>query len=137
MAESRLHELADAGQSPWIDFLSRELVESGKLERMIREDAIRGVTSNPTIFQKAISSGDAYDEQLRELARDEEDPKELFIQLATRDVRDACDVLRSVWESGSAGRDGYVSIEVDPTLASETQATIDQAVRFHDLIDRP
>jgi transaldolase len=137
MAETRLHELADLGQSPWIDFLSRDLVESGRLERMIAEDAIRGVTSNPTIFQKAISSGNAYDDQLRELAPEIEDPKELFIQLATQDVRDACDILHSVWESGSPGRDGYVSIEVDPTLAADTQATIDQAVRFHDMIDRP
>src|SRR5918997_1993886 len=137
MAESRLHELADLGQSPWIDFLSRELVQSGKLERLIAEDAIRGVTSNPTIFQKAISSGNAYDDQLRELAPSVDDPKELFIELATKDVRNACDLLHSVWESGSAGRDGYVSIEVDPTLAADTQATIDQAVRFHDSIDRP
>ena len=137
MAESRLHELADLGQSPWIDYLSRKLLREGELERKMKEDAIRGVTSNPTIFQKAISSGDAYDEQLRELAREEDDPKELFIQMATQDVREACDLLHDVWESGSAGRDGYVSIEVDPTLAHETQATIDQAVRFHDIIDRP
>jgi len=137
MAESRLHELADLGQSPWIDYLSRKLLREGELERKMKQDAIRGVTSNPTIFQKAISSGDAYDEQLRELAREEDDPKELFIQLATRDVREACDLLHDIWKSGSAGRDGYVSIEVDPTLAHETQATIDQAIRFHDMIDRP
>ncbi len=104
---------------------------------MIADDAIRGVTSNPTIFQKAISAGNAYDEQLREHASDVDDPKELFVHLATRDVRDACDLLHAVWEGGSRGRDGYVSIEVDPTLAYETQATIDQAARFHELIDRP
>ncbi len=137
MPKSRLHQLAELGQSPWIDFLSRDLVRGGGLERMIEEDAIRGVTSNPTIFQKAISAGNAYDEQLRELASDVDDPKELFIELATRDVRDACDVLRGVWEGGERGRDGYVSIEVDPTLAYETEATIDQAARFHELIDRP
>jgi transaldolase len=137
MAKSRLHELHESGQSPWIDYLSRDLLRSGELERMLEEDSIRGVTSNPTIFQKAISSGNAYDEQLRELARDEDDPKELFIQLATRDVRDACDLLRRHWDEGCRGCDGYVSIEVDPTLAYETQATIDQAVGFHDLIDRP
>ncbi len=137
MATSRLHKLAEHGQSPWIDFLSRDLLRGGGLARMIAEDAIRGVTSNPTIFQKAISSGNAYDEQLRELAGDADDPKELFIELATRDVRDACDLLRDVWEAGSRGRDGYVSIEVDPTLAYDTEATIDQAARFHELIDRP
>jgi transaldolase len=137
MARTRLHELAEIGQSPWIDFLSRALLESGQLERMIEEDAIRGVTSNPTIFQKAISSGHAYDGQLGELAREIDDPKELFIHLATADVRNACDLLRPAWEAGSPGRDGYVSIEVDPTLAADTEATIDQAVRFHDTIDRP
>jgi transaldolase len=137
MPKSRLHQLTELGQSPWIDFLSRDLVRSGGLERMIEEDAIRGVTSNPTIFQKAISAGNAYDEQLRELASDVDDAKELFIELATRDVRDACDVLHDVWKAGERGRDGYVSIEVDPTLAYETQATIDQAARFHELIDRP
>jgi transaldolase len=137
MPDTRLHQLYALGQSPWIDYLSRDLIQSGELERLIEEDAIRGVTSNPTIFQKAISSGNAYDEQLRELAPEIDDPKELFVHLATRDVGDACDLLRGVWENGSRGRDGHVSIEVDPTLAHETQPTIDQAVRFHDLIDRP
>jgi transaldolase len=137
MPDTRLHRLTELGQSPWIDYLSRDLVRGGELGRLIEEDAIRGVTSNPTIFQKAISSGNAYDAQLRELAAEIDDPKELFVELATTDVRDACDVLRPVWESGTRGRDGYVSIEVDPTLAHETQATIDQAVRFHDVIDRP
>ena len=137
MAESRLHQLAELGQSPWIDNLSRNMLQEGELERLIREDAIRGVTSNPSIFQKAISAGNAYDEQLKELAADTDDPKELFIELAIRDVRDACDMLRETWQHGQRGRDGYVSIEVDPTLAFDTQATIDQAIRFHDTIDRP
>jgi transaldolase len=100
------------------------------------EDAVVGVTSNPTIFQKALSAGDAYDQQLREALADERDPKELFIQLAARDVGDACDILRPVWDEGS-GRDGYVSIEVDPTLAYDTEATTAQAARLHALIDRP
>ncbi len=137
MPESNLHRLAELGQSPWIDYLSRDLLRSGRLERMLAEHAIRGVTSNPTIFQKAISSGNAYDEQLRELAAEVDDPKELFISLAAQDVGEACDLLQPVWEAGSPGRDGYVSIEVDPTLAFDTQATIDQAQRFHELIDRP
>ncbi len=137
MPSSNLHRLAELGQSPWIDYLSRDLLRSGGLERMVEEHAIRGVTSNPTIFQKAISAGTAYDEQLRELAPEVDDPKELFINLAAHDVGEACDLLRPVWEAGSPGRDGYVSIEVDPTLAFDTGATIEQAQRFHELIDRP
>ncbi len=136
MAKSRLHELSELGQSVWIDFLSRNLVKKGELARMMREDAVVGVTSNPTIFQKAISAGDAYDEQLREVLKNERDPKEVFIQLAARDVGDALDLLRSVWDEGG-GKDGYVSIEVDPNLADDTQATIAEAARLHDVIDRP
>jgi transaldolase len=103
---------------------------------MMRQDAVVGVTSNPTIFQKAISSGNAYDEQLEELLKETDDPKELFIALASKDVGEACDLLRPVWDEGG-GRDGYVSIEVDPTLAYDTEETVDQATRFHEEIDRP
>jgi transaldolase len=136
MGESRLHRLSELGQSVWIDFLSRELLRSGELERRMREDAVVGVTSNPTIFQKALSAGDAYDEQLREVLEQERDPKEVFIRLAAKDVGDALDLLRRVWDEGG-GKDGYVSIEVDPTLAYDTAATIDEAQRLHELIDRP
>ena len=136
MADSRLHQLSKLGQSVWIDYLSRDMLRSGELARLMEEDAVVGVTSNPTIFQKALSAGDAYDEQLREALEEERDPKELFIRLAARDVGDACDVLRPVWDDG-AGRDGYVSIEVDPTLAYDTEATTAQAARLHALIDRP
>jgi transaldolase len=136
MGDSRLHRLADHGQSVWIDFLSRNLLRSGELERRMREDAVVGVTSNPTIFQKAISAGDAYDEQLREVLEDQTDPKEVFLRLATKDVSDALDLLRRVWDEGG-GKDGYVSIEVDPTLAYDTAATIEEAQRLHDAIDRP
>ena len=132
----RLHTLAELGQSPWIDFLSRDLLKGGELARMMREDAIAGVTSNPTIFQKAISAGNAYDEQLRELVADESDPRELFFRLAVQDVREACDLLLPVWESGARGRDGNVSLEVDPGLAYDTQGTIDQAQRLAELVDR-
>jgi transaldolase len=136
MATSRLHQLAEHGQSVWIDFLSRDLLRSGELERRMREDAVVGVTSNPTIFQKAISAGDAYDEQLRDVLQAERDPKEVFIRLAAKDITDALTLLRPVWDEGS-GRDGYVSMEVDPNLAYDTAATIDEAQRLHDLIDRP
>ena len=136
MAKSRLHQLSELGQSVWIDYLSRDLLESGELARLHEEDAVVGVTSNPTIFQKAISAGDAYDEQLREELEEERDPKELFLRLAVKDVQGACDVLHRVWDEGG-GRDGYVSLEVDPTLASDTEATIAEAARLHELVDRP
>jgi transaldolase len=136
MAKSRLHELSEVGQSVWIDFLSRDLLRNGDLARKMEEDAVVGVTSNPTIFQKAISAGSAYDEQLREVLQEERDPKEVFLRLATRDVSDALDLLRPVWDEGS-GRDGYVSIEVDPNLAYDTEATLAEATRLHETIDRP
>ena len=113
MAKSRLHELAERGQSVWFDTLSRDLVTTGELQRMMKEDAVTGVTSNPTIFQKALSHGDAYDEQLRELLGKTDDPTEIFFALALEDIRDACDVLRPACDT-SKGVDGYVSMEVEP-----------------------
>jgi transaldolase len=136
MAKSRLHQLSELGQSVWIDYLSRDLLRTGELARMMREDAVVGVTSNPTIFQKAISHGDAYDEQMREVLQAEDDPKEVFLKLAVADVIDACDLLRPAWDGGH-GQDGYVSIEVDPNLAFDTEATIAEAQRLHELVDRP
>ncbi len=136
MGASRLHGLADHGQSVWIDFLSRDMLRSGELERRMREDAVVGVTSNPTIFQKAISAGNAYDEQLREVLQEESDPKEIFLRLAERDIEDALELLRPVWDGGG-GLDGYVSMEVDPNLAYDTSGTIDEAQRLHETIDRP
>src|SRR5919199_1330896 len=138
MAEKTpLQRLADEGQSPWIDYLSRDLVQGGELERLIKSHGIKGVTSNPTIFQKATSAGNAYDDQIAELAKEIDDPKEIFIRLAERDVSEACDLLHDVWEKGDPGRDGYVSIEVDPTLAFDTEATYDEAMRLHAEIDKP
>ncbi len=136
MSKSRLHKLSELGQSVWIDFLSRQMLHSGKLARMMDEDAVVGVTSNPTIFQKAISEGDAYDEQLRECLEELSDPKEIFIHLSRQDVIEACDLLRKVWDNGN-GKDGYVSWEVDPNLADDTARTIAEARRLHQLADRP
>ena len=110
MSDSRLHQLSALGQSVWIDFLSREMLQTGELERLMRDDAVVGITSNPTIFQKAISQGDLYDEQIRASLAQVEDPKEIFWRLAEKDVGDACDVLRPIWDEGQ-GQDGYVSIE--------------------------
>ena len=136
MAKSRLHKLHEAGVSVWIDSLSRELLETGELARLVKEDAIVGVTSNPTIFQKALATGEWYDEQLAELLKSEDDPTEIFLRLAMDDVRRACDLLRPIWDGGK-GEDGYVSLEVDPTLAYDREATFEQAMRLHEEVDRP
>jgi transaldolase len=136
MRKSRLHELSEHGQSVWVDSLSREWLETGELERMRDEDAVVGVTSNPTIFQKALSEGEWYDEQLRDVLGEVDDDKEVFYRLAVRDIQDACDLLRPVWDAGR-GQDGYVSMEVDPDLAYDLDATIDEAMRFHEWIDKP
>jgi transaldolase len=137
MATSKLHELSEHGVSVWIDYLSRDLLDSGELARMMEEDAVVGVTSNPTIFQKAISQGSAYDEQLKELlASGETDAKEILYQLISRDVDNATDLLRKVWDEGE-GLDGYVSWEVDPTLAYDAEASYDEAQRLHKWIDKP
>jgi len=135
MAQSRLHELSEHGVSVWFDTLSRELLETGGLERMTRDDAVVGVTSNPTIFQKALAEGDRYDAQLREVAAHEDDPKEIFFALAVEDIKGACDVLRPAWER-TGGIDGYVSLEVDPTLAYEREATFEQAQRLRGMVER-
>ena len=102
----------------------------------MEEDALTGVTSNPTIFQKAMSEGEWYDDQLREVIKQEDDLKEVFLQLAMVDIEEACDLFRSVWDGGK-GKDGYISMEVDPNLAYETDATIEEAARFHDWVERP
>ena len=137
MPDTPLKQLAAHGQSVWIDFLSRPFVEDGDLEGLVR-DGVAGVTSNPTIFQAAIAEGDAYDEQLREVLKTETEPKEVFLALAVEDIRGACDILRPTWdEVGENARDGWVSLEVDPNLAHDTQATIDEAKRLHELVDRP
>ena len=136
MAMSRLHELYEAGVSPWIDSVSREMLDTGDLARLMKEDAIVGVTSNPTIFQKALATGEWYDEQLTELLKTEDDPTEIFLRLAMEDIRRACDLMRPIWDGGQ-GEDGYVSLEVDPTLAYDREATFEQAMRLHEEVDRP
>jgi transaldolase len=136
MPESNLHRLSGLGQSVWIDSLSREMLESGQLAKLMAGDAVTGVTSNPTIFQKALAEGARYDEQLKALLGSVDDATEIFFQLAAQDVGAACDLMRDVWDEG-AGLRGYVSLEVDPTLAYDTEATYEQAERLHALVDRP
>jgi transaldolase len=136
MAKSRLDKLAARGQSVWFDTLSRELVQSGELKRMMDEDAVTGVTSNPTIFQKALASGDAYDEQLRACLDKTDDAAEIFFELALEDIRDACDVLRPAFDA-TGGEDGYVSMEVLPGLAYDTEGTFEQVQWISKQVDRP
>jgi transaldolase len=136
MAKSHLHEVAARGQSVWFDTLSRDLVHSGELKRMMKEDAVTGVTSNPSIFQKALSQGDAYDEQLRSCLEKTDDAAEIFFELALDDIRDACDVLKPAYDA-SDGVDGYVSMEVLPGLAYDTEGTFEQARWIAKEVDRP
>lgn len=136
VATSPLHRLSALGQSVWVDNLSRNLLERGELDEMTRDDAVVGVTSNPTIFQKALAEGDAYDAQLRDALRRTQDPKEIFVALASQDVTDACDLLHPIWEA-TGGGDGYVSMEVDPRFAFDVEATLDEAMRLHTEINKP
>jgi transaldolase len=131
---SRLHQLSKLGQSVWIDFLSRDLLDSGALGRAIRDDAVVGVTSNPTIFAKALIRSHAYDAQLASHGGDS--AKRVFLALAMRDVANACDLLRPVWER-TERHDGYVSIEVDPNLAYDAEATVKEATMLHEAIAKP
>jgi transaldolase len=135
MTESPLRALTARGQSVWIDILSRDFVRSGELGRMVADDFVTGVTSNPTIFQKAIASGD-YDADIAACLERTDDPREIFHELAIGDVREACDVLAGVFEA-TGGRDGFVSLEVDPGLAHDREGTVEQAVDLHRRVERP
>ncbi|MBF6600486.1 MAG: transaldolase [Dehalococcoidia bacterium] len=126
---------AQQQQSPWLDFIRRNMIEDGGLARYVADDGIRGVTANPTIFEKAIEAGDDYDVQIAELVRTGVPPRDLFEQLAITDIRHACDILRPVFDQ--ARSDGFVSIEVSPEKAFETQPTVDEAKRWWKAIDRP
>src|SRR5262249_43086232 len=118
--------LHEQGQSVWLDFIRRKMLHDGTLERYVREDGIRGVTANPTIFEKAIGAGDDYDAQIKELVGRSISGEALFEELALVDIQRACDLMRPVYDS-SSGVDGFVSIEVSPEKAFKTQATIDEA----------
>jgi len=130
-----LQSLSALGQSVWVDYLSRDSIRGGHLQELIDDYAVVGATSNPTIFQKAMSAGSAYDEQVQELASEGSDVEQTFWTLAQQDIAEACDVFRPVWER-SAKRDGYVSLEVDPRLAYDTLQTFREAIRIHETVDR-
>jgi len=136
MAKNRLRELHEVGQSIWLDSIDRRMLHDGELEKRIRDDALTGMTSNPTIFQKALSSSNAYDEQITDAEDKNLTSWELFELLETTDVRDACDRFAGVFSS-TRGADGYVSIEVSPGVSNSANATVEEARRLWKTVDRP
>src|SRR5215212_7773289 len=122
MPENRLQRLHDAGQSIWLDFIDRSILRNGDLARRVSEDALTGMTSNPTIFEKALAEGTAYDEGINAISR-AVGVREAFETIAATDVRDACDAFRGVYDQ-SKGVDGYVSLEVAPELARDARGTV-------------
>jgi transaldolase/glucose-6-phosphate isomerase len=131
-----LHQLLKHGQSYWLDNLTREMIRSGELARRVTEEGLRGVTSNPAIFHKAISKSKEYDDQIETLVREGLAVSAVYERLVVSDIQDACDILRPVYDE-STGLDGYVSLEVSPYLAHDTQASLEEARRLHRLVDRP
>ena len=131
-----LHELSEHGQSYWLDNLSREMIRNGALQRRVEREGLRGVTSNPAIFHKAISSGDAYDEEIADLVAGGASTSEIYEQLVVTDISDACDILRPVFET-SNGLDGYVSLEVSPRLIHDTKGSIVEGRRLWEAVNRP
>ena len=133
----RVGQVQQAGQSIWLDFLGRDLVRSGELARLVQSGQLSGITSNPSIFLKAITGSELYSKDLRALARaGSSTAYDAFLALAGEDIRDACDVLRPVYD-GTAGRDGFVSFELPPAIAHDEAASIAEAHRLWALIDRP
>jgi transaldolase len=135
MTENRLQRLHDAGQSIWLDFIDRSILRNGELQRRVRDDALTGMTSNPTIFEKALAEGHDYDDQLTS-APAGMTALELFELVETSDVRDACDIFMPVYERTNGG-DGYVSIEVSPASANDAHATVAEAQRLWSMVGRP
>src|SRR4051795_12389487 len=132
----RLAAITAAGTSIWLDQIRRSMTQGGELERLVREESLRGQTSNPAIFEKAILGAEDYDEQIEQLAREGADARSIYQAIAIQDVQEAADVLRSVYDS-SGGHDGYVSLEVDPDIAFDTQRTMEQAREYWGRVDRP
>lgn len=136
MAKNRLQALHELGQSIWLDSIDRRMLHDGELDRRIREDALTGMTSNPTIFQKALASSNAYDDQITDAEEKGLTSWEVFELLETTDVRDACDKFAGVFSS-TRGNDGYVSIEVSPGVSNSADATVEEARRLWQTVDRP
>ena len=126
---SKLNDLQQSGQSVWLDYIMRSLISSGELNRLIRDDGVRGLTSNPSIFEKAIAESSEYQADLRRLAKQFSSAKDIYEQLAIKDIQGAADAFRPVYDESRA-RDGFVSLEVSPELAGDTDATIAEARRL-------
>lgn len=134
---NKIQELYERfGQSVWLDDISRTMLTSGQLQRQITELGIRGVTSNPTIFEKAIAAGNAYDEQVMQLLREGKSAEEIFEAVEVSDIRDACDLFRPLYDESNKG-DGYVSIEVAPEFARDSEGTLNEVRRLWQSVDRP
>jgi transaldolase len=136
MSSNPLLQLHELGQSVWLDQFSRALVATGGLKRLIDEDGLCGVTSNPTIFQKAISGSQDYAEQLEKLARGGSNVSHIYEDLVLQDIGNGADVLRGAYDA-SNGADGFISLEVSPLLANDTKATIEEAKRLFTHLNRP
>lgn len=132
----KFEKLLEYGQSYWLDNLSREIITNGELENRIKNEGLRGITSNPKIFMTAISSGNLYDNQIKELAKQGKKQEEIYEKLAVEDIQKACDLLRPVFND-SNGEDGFVSLEVSPYLARETEKTMNEARHLFQTVDRP
>ena len=133
---TKLYDLyTQQGQSPWLDNLRRDWIVDGTIQRRI-DQGVRGMTSNPSIFQKAMTAGQAYDEQFAQLVRSGSEPAEAFLLMALQDIKDVARLLRPVYD-GSGGTDGFVSLELAPEMAHDTQASIDAARTFHDELQLP
>lgn len=135
METNRVKHIYDFGQSIWLDFLDREIMDSGKLKKLIQEDGLRGLTSNPAIFEKAISNSSDYDADIAALSKQKLSSDEIFFGLAIRDIKRAADIFRPVYDETN-GADGFVSLEVSPHLARNTEGTIKQAVELWKAVDR-
>jgi len=131
-----LTELLNYGQSYWLDNLTRKKISSGELKKRVSQQGLRGITSNPSIFNKAISEGDSYDVQITKLVKQGKNPQQIYDVLTVKDVQDACDILKSVYGT-SKGTDGFVSLEVSPYLAHDTQGTIEEVKRLFKEVNRP
>ncbi len=131
-----LQQLATIGQSVWYDNIDRSQLQSGQFKQMLDEDGIMGVTANPTIFEKSISAGHAYDEQMTQLIREGKSVGDIYEAIVIQDIRTVADLLRPIYDS-SEGKDGYVSLEVSPVLANDTDGTIAEARRFWQMVERP
>ncbi len=134
--QNPLQKLAAYGQSPWFDYIRRNMITSGELQRLVDQEGLKGMTSNPAIFEKALAAGDDYKDFIAENAESAKDATELYEKIAVRDIQEAADILKKVYQATNK-RDGYISLEVAPSLANDMEKTLEEARRLRKLVDRP